>query len=66
MAIRRALGEADVVLLVGGPFFEEVWYAPGSPLPPGAAAIQIETSPERLAHNLPVAVGLVGERAVVL
>ena len=23
-------------LLVGGPFFEEVWYAPGSPLPAGA------------------------------
>ena len=50
---------ADVVLLVGGPFFEEVWYAPGSPLPPGAVAIQVESSPERLAHNLPVSVGLV-------
>jgi benzoylformate decarboxylase len=60
VAIRRALDDADVVLLVGGPFFEEVWYAPGSPLPPGAAAIQVEASPERLAHNLPVAVGLVG------
>jgi benzoylformate decarboxylase len=60
VAIRRALDDADVVLLVGGPFFEEVWYAPGSPLPPGAAAIQVEASPERLAHNIPVAVGLVG------
>ena len=37
VAIRKALDGADVVLLVGGPFFEEVWYAPGSPLPPGAA-----------------------------
>ena len=36
VAIRKALDGADVVLLVGGPFFEEVWYAPGSPLPPGA------------------------------
>jgi benzoylformate decarboxylase len=59
VAIRQALDGADVVLLVGGPFFEEVWYAPGSPLPPGAAAVQVESSPERLAHNLPVAVGLV-------
>ena len=40
VAIRRALDEADVVLLVGGPFFEEVWYAPGSPLPPGATIIE--------------------------
>jgi benzoylformate decarboxylase len=66
VAIRRALDEADVVLLVGGPFFEEVWYAPGSPLPPGAAAIHVETSPERLAHNLPVTVGLVSEPRAAL
>ena len=66
VAIRRALDQADVVLLVGGPFFEEVWYAPGSPLPPGAAAIHVETSPERLAHNLPVTVGLVSEPRAAL
>ena len=36
VAIRKALDGADVVLLVGGPFFEEVWYAPGSPCPPSA------------------------------
>jgi benzoylformate decarboxylase len=66
VAIRRALDEADVVLLVGGPFFEEVWYAPGSPLPPAAASIHIETSAERLAHNLPVTVGLVSEPGAAL
>jgi benzoylformate decarboxylase len=66
VAIRRALDGADVVLLVGGPFFEEVWYAPGSPLPEGAAAIQIESSPERLAHNLPVRVGLVSHPRTAL
>jgi benzoylformate decarboxylase len=60
VAIRKALDGVDVVLLVGGPFFEEVWYAPGSPLPPGAAAIHVESSAERLAHNLGVRVGLVG------
>jgi benzoylformate decarboxylase len=65
-AIRKALDGADVVLLVGGPFFEEVWYAPGSPLPPDAAAIQIESSPERLAHNIPVSVGLVGDPRATL
>ena len=66
VAIRRALDGADVVLLVGGPFFEEVWYAPGSPLPPGATAIQIESSPERLAHNLAVSVGLVSHPRAAL
>jgi benzoylformate decarboxylase len=66
VAIRRALDDADVVLLVGGPFFEEVWYAPGSPLPPGAAVIQVEVSPERLAHNLPVSVGLVAHPRAAL
>jgi benzoylformate decarboxylase len=59
VAIRKALDGVDVVLLVGGPFFEEVWYAPGSPLPSGARAIHLESSPERLALNLPVSVGLV-------
>jgi benzoylformate decarboxylase len=66
VAIRKALDGADVVLLVGGPFFEEVWYAPGSPLPEGAAAIQVESSPERLAHNLPVRVGLVSHPRAAL
>jgi benzoylformate decarboxylase len=66
VAIRKALDGVDVVLLIGGPFFEEVWYAPGSPLPPGARAIHVEVSPERLAHNLPVSVGLVGHPPAAL
>jgi benzoylformate decarboxylase len=61
VGIRKALDGADVVLLVGGPFFEEVWYAPGSPLPADAVAIQVEGSPERLAHNIAVSVGLVSD-----
>ena len=66
VSIRKALDGADVVLLVGGPFFEEVWYAAGSPLPPDAVAIQVESSPERLAHNLPVRVGLVSQPRAAL
>ncbi len=66
VAIRRALDGVDVVLLVGGPFFEEVWYATGSPLPAGTRAIHVESSPERLAHNLAVSVGLVGHPRTAL
>ncbi|MDP6564992.1 MAG: thiamine pyrophosphate-binding protein [Alphaproteobacteria bacterium] len=58
--IRKALDGADLVLLAGGPFFEEVWFAPGSPFPDGAAVLQIEETPQRLAFNHPLAVGLVG------
>jgi benzoylformate decarboxylase len=57
-AIRRALDGADAVLLVGGPFFEEVWFAPGSPFAHGTAVLQIEDSPQRLARNFPLRVGL--------
>jgi benzoylformate decarboxylase len=66
VGIRKALDGADVVLLVGGPFFEEVWYAPGSPLPEGAIAIQVESAPERLAHNIAVSVGLVSDPRAAL
>jgi benzoylformate decarboxylase len=66
VGIRKALDGADVVLLVGGPFFEEVWYAPGSPLPEGAVAIQVESAPERLAHNIAVSVGLVSDPRAAL
>ena len=66
IAIRTALEGADVVLLIGGPFFEEVWYAPGSPLPPGAKVIHVESSAERLAPNWPVTTGIVSDARAAL
>jgi benzoylformate decarboxylase len=65
-AIRTALTGADAVLLVGGPFFEEVWFAPGSPFAPDTAVLQIEDSPERLARNFPLQAGLLGSPAAGL
>ena len=59
-AIRSALGDADAVLLIGGPFFEEVWFAPGSPFGDGTAVVQIEDSAERLSRNFPLTAGLLG------
>ncbi len=58
-AIAEAFGAADAVLMVGGPFFEEVWYAPTGPFPDGAAVLQIEESTERLARNHGLDAGLV-------
>jgi len=66
LSIRKALEGADVLLLVGGPFFEEVWFSPGSPFPTGAAVIQVETSSQRLAYNYGVKVGLSGDPKTTL
>ena len=45
--------------MVGGPFFEEVWYAPEGPFPPGARVLHIEESTERLARNHGLDAGLI-------
>jgi len=60
VAIRQALHSADLVTLIGGPFFEEVWFTPGAPFPDGSKVIQIEESSARLAYNHPLDAGLVG------
>ncbi len=65
-AIRKALDGSDAVLLVGGPFFEEVWFAPGSPFPPEAAVLQIEHAPERLSRNFPLRAGLLASPGAAL
>jgi benzoylformate decarboxylase len=64
--VRKVFGEADLVLLLGGPFFEDIWFAPGGHIPKGAAVAQIEESPERLAFNNRLDAGLVGDLAASL
>lgn len=58
-AIAAALGEADCVLMVGGPFFEAVWFDPASPFPEGAEILQVEASSERLGLNHRLDAGLI-------
>jgi benzoylformate decarboxylase len=64
--IRKAFGQADLVLLLGGPFFEDIWFAPGGHFPGAAAIVQIEESPERIAFNHRLDAGLVGDMAASL
>ncbi|HMM91001.1 thiamine pyrophosphate-binding protein [Bradyrhizobium sp.] len=59
--VRKALEGADLIILLGGPFFEDIWYAEGSHFPAGALVVQIEESPERLAFNHRLDGGIVGE-----
>jgi benzoylformate decarboxylase len=56
----------DLVLMAGGPFFEEVWYAPGSPFPAGCKVAQIEASPARLAYNFAVDAGVLSDVGAAL
>ncbi len=65
-SIRKALDGADAVLLIAGPFFEEVWFSPGTPFPSQAALIHVEESPGPLAYKQGVHIGLVGELKAVL
>jgi len=64
--IRKAFDGADLVLLLGVPFFEDVWHAEGGPFPAGAIVAQLEESPERLALNHRLDAGVVGDLAASL
>lgn len=64
--IARQLAANDLVLMVGGPFFEEVWYAPGSPFAEGTRVLQIEAAPSRLAYNFAVDAGVIADVGAAL
>ena len=60
-SLRRLVGDADAVLLVGGEFFEELWYSPASPFPEETVLIQIDPAPRNVARNYSVHCGLIGD-----
>jgi benzoylformate decarboxylase len=59
--IREVLTGHDLVILIGGPFFEEVWFDAADAIPEATTVVQIEESAQRLAYNFPLAVGVVGQ-----
>lgn len=64
--VARQLATNDLVLMVGGPFFEEVWYGPGSPFAPGTKVLQVEAAPARLAYNFALDAGVVADPRAAL
>jgi benzoylformate decarboxylase len=52
--------------MVGGPFLEEVWYAPGAPFPAGCKVLQIEAAPARLAYNFTLDAGVIADVGAAL
>jgi benzoylformate decarboxylase len=65
-AIRRTLGDADVVLAVGADLFDEVFYNEGLPLPEGCALIHLDNSSWELGKNLPTSIGLLADPKLAL
>jgi len=65
-AIRRALGDADVVLAVGAELFDEVFYSTDAPLPQGCALIQVDSSAWTIGKNLPPTVSLLADPKLAL
>ena len=60
-AVKKLLSPHDLVLLIGGNFFEDVWFDRTSHVPDGARVIQIENSQHRLAFSVPLDLGITGE-----
>ncbi|MEM8769840.1 MAG: thiamine pyrophosphate-dependent enzyme, partial [Pseudomonadota bacterium] len=60
-AVRELLAPHDLVLLIGGNFFEDVWHDPVSHIPDGARVLQLENGHGRMALSVPVDLGIVGE-----
>lgn len=59
-AIRAALSPYDTVLIVGAHAFTPHHYTPGPALPPGIHVVQLDSDPDEIGRNFPVAAGLVG------
>ena len=61
--IRRNLQDCDVVLMIGGPFFEEIWHDEISAIPEPVKLLQITDSHDAMGRNFGVAAGVVGALA---
>lgn len=64
--IRRSMGDSDVVLLVGGDFFEEVWFTAEEPFATGTKLIQVDRTLDKLGRNYTVHCALAADPRVTL
>ncbi|NQV57556.1 MAG: thiamine pyrophosphate-binding protein [Rhodospirillales bacterium] len=64
LATRAILDEADVVFLIGGRFFEELWFNEDAmPMTGGAKVLQLDDAPSRIGEFTPVDLELIGDLA---
>jgi benzoylformate decarboxylase len=62
----KLLDPYDLIVLIGGPFFEDIWYDGVSPLPAGARVLQIENNDRQLGFNFSLDLGLTGDLRLCL
>ncbi len=58
--INKLLSPFDLVILLGGPFFEEIWFDNSPFIASTSKVVQIESSHQRLGSNLKLDLGLIG------
>jgi benzoylformate decarboxylase len=51
----------DLIVLLGGPFFENIWHDDSNPFPAGAKVIQIENNAQQVAFNFSLDLGISGD-----
>jgi len=64
--IRKSLRDSDLVVLLGGQAWEELWFDGSNPLPQGVPVIELQNAPDLLAFNDSTDVGLTGGLALSL
>ena len=56
--VRSVLAGCDALLMLGGPFFEEIWFDPVRAVPEGTPIVQLAHASGVMARNFEVQVGL--------
>jgi benzoylformate decarboxylase len=65
-AIRTRLEGSDLVLLIGGEFFDELWFVDVPILPEGARLVQIDAAAANVGKNYRVDCGIVADPSLAL
>jgi benzoylformate decarboxylase len=60
------LSPHDLIIFLGGPFFEDIWHDDVSAVPHQARIIQIENNHQQLAFNFPLDLGICADLAPTL
>ena len=64
--LHKQLAPYDLAILIGLPCLEDIWFDPLDSFPKTTKVVQIVSTPEQLAANFPVQLGLAGSLRVTL
>ncbi len=64
--VRKALSDADCILIVGASVFTWFLYTPGEPFPPALTVIQVDDDPREIGKNYRVSQGIVADPKAAL